>query len=180
MAKIPVEKKTGGWWMWLLALLALLLLGWMLAEVLDDEDDLDMATAEVETVEPVETEVDVGPITSLVVLASAPSWRDMLEREVQLTDLRVTRVVGDKTFYVVPQGMQNAEELLIVLDQVPTPGQPGIEGRYDVTAGQIMTIEGELRELDVDPVQEWQLTEAEAQTLSSDEIYVHADQLDIQ
>lgn len=185
MAHIPIEEKNRSSWLpWILGLAVLLLVGWGIAELVDEEiEEVEPYAAEIEAA-PIESDIDVGTpvdvITVANVITEADNQMDLAGRDVMLSDMRVTRVVGDKTFYVVPQGMQNAEELLIVLDQVPTPGQPGVEGRYDVTAGQIMTIEGELRELDVDPVEEWQLTEAEAQTLSSDEIYVHADQLDIQ
>ena len=115
MATIPVEKKAGApWWLWLLGLLLLALLIWFFFLRGDDDD-----VAVVDDVE------QVAPVASA---------------GLDLSDVYVTRVVGDNTFFVAPDEA-GIDETLVYLEEEATPGTD-TEGRYDVTEGQHLSIVG--------------------------------------
>lgn len=146
MAEIPVERKSGiPWWVWLL--LALIVLGLILWWASDDDE---IETAVVAPVAPV-TETAVapattdmaaaGPITDLTTILGAADRSMLVGRQVQLSNVQVQSVVGDRTFFVGPDANQT---VLVVLDEIPTPGTPGTEGRYDVTQGQVVNISGSM------------------------------------
>lgn len=168
MAEIPVEKKSGiPWWVWLL--LALLLVGLLLWWLLDDGDE-----AEYAAVAPVTTEAPLDPtmgatnetmmadgnaammaggataaggaITDAGTILNASDRSALVGRQVQLSDMRVVDVVGDRSFYVAPSAdAPENQRLFVVLNEMPTPGTPGTEGRYDVTEGQVVSIDGVFR-----------------------------------
>ncbi len=191
MAKIPVEKKSGtSWWAWILGLLVLLALIWLLAELFtgDDVDD-------VEPVGQVEQPVDQQPgqpaaatglITSVATLLDAPDREALAGREVQLSNLRVTSVVGDSTFYVTPDdavtsdGAETTRRFFVALDEeVPSPPQD-VEGRYDVTEGQLISLSGTVREIMTTDPGTWGITGADAEQMMDDAIYLRAQQLTIE
>ena len=125
MANIPVEKKAGTpWWLWLLGLLLLLALIFFLIEAFDDEPDGD----EVAVADPVET---VDPIVAPPVTETA----------LDLSDVYVTRVTGDRAFFVAPSE-GSTDETLVILDQNMSPDTPGIEGQVDVNEGQRLNLAG--------------------------------------
>ncbi|WP_420454106.1 hypothetical protein [Rubrivirga sp.] len=124
MANIPVER-TGGtpWWLWLLGLLLLGLLLWFLVDALsDDESEVDDAYVgdDVEVVD------DVAPIAA----------------GLDLSNLYVTRVTGDRTFFVAESDAPGAAETLVVLDQEASPDAAGIEGQVDINPGQRVSLTG--------------------------------------
>lgn len=121
MANIPVERAGGTpWWLWLLGLLLLGLLLWFLIGAFDDDDEV------VETVDPIET------VETPVVAVAA----------LDLSDLYVTRVTGDRTFFVAPSEAMASDETLVVLDQEASPGAGGIEGQVDINPGQRVSLTG--------------------------------------
>ena len=152
MANIPLERTETGtpWWVWLLGLLVLVGLVWFLIEAFGDgEDDEIVAEDPVEAVTP-------GPA-------------------LDLSDVYVTRVVGDNTFFVSPtEG--GSDETLVYLEEEPTPGQ-AIEGRYDVTEGQHLSINGEMMDVGGTDVTAWGLT-ADQAALVGDE-YIRATSLTV-
>ena len=127
MANIPVEKTSTGtpWWLWLLGALLLALLLWFLVSALGDDDDAVVATDPVETVEPMET-VETPPVVAT---------------GLDLSNLYVTRVTGDRTFYVAPSETDTANETLVILDQVASD-DPGVEGQVDINQGQRVSLAG--------------------------------------
>ncbi len=149
MANIPVERtKTTPWWLWLLGLLLLAGLIWFLLEAFDDDDEIVDTTEEV-----VET-----PIAAAL----------------DLSDVWVTRVVGDNTFFVAPtEG--GTDETLVYLEEEPTPGD-ATEGRYDVTAGQHLAITGSMEATPAD-LTPWGLTADQAAMVGDQ--YVRATSLTI-
>jgi hypothetical protein len=123
MANIPVERDTSRpWWIWLLGLLLLALLIWLLVELLSDDDDAELAT--------------VDPVEEVTPVAPAP----VADAEMDLSNLYVTRVTGDRTFYVSPSADNTTEEMLVVLDQNMSPDVGGIEGQVDINAGQMVDL----------------------------------------
>lgn len=156
MAEIPVKRESGGipWWVWaLLALLVLALLFWLFDS--DDETETmavdPVAPVAVAPLDPVAgntsamtaegTANATGPITDIATFANTGDLTGLVGREVQLSNVRVQEVVGDRSFWVGPSADQRA---FVVLNEVPTPGTP-TEGRYDVTAGQTINVNGQVR-----------------------------------
>jgi hypothetical protein len=189
MAKIPVEKDAGGggWWKWLLGLLLLALIIWMLWSLFDDDDiDVDAATeADLESVEPTETDQQLETlITDLTTLRAADDRRALVGREVRLTGLHVREVIGDSVFYISPD--QNApiepdnRVLIAGLDEVIPASPPDVEGRYDITEGQTVTLFGSIRAIQQENPNAWGVTAQEAEEmLQEDQIYVRAQRLEV-
>ena len=130
MADIPVEPTRTGtpWWLWLLGLLLLAGLLWFLLEAFDDDDDVAVAddVEVVDDVDVIDDDVSVaGPVT-------AGAAMDM-------SNLYVTRVPGDRTFFVAPTA-GSSDETLVILDQTASPGAPGIEGQVDINPGQTVDL----------------------------------------
>ena len=147
MAEIPVHKKEGGipWWVWLiLALIIAALLWWLFA----DHDRNEVVTPPVATTEPVQPLAtnDVGPITTIATLMSAP-LSTMVGREVVLTGVPVESLEGDQAFYI---GDSPTNRALVVFNEQPTPNQAK-EGNVDVNPGSMVTLRGTVREAGATP-----------------------------
>lgn len=185
MAKIPVEKKSSSSWLpWVLGLLALLLLIWLFFEVFVDEEDEIENEPTTEQVEPRDTEATGaaaagaagGTITSAAMILDAEDPASLAGREVQLSGMRVESVLGDSAFYATPQN--DDRRFLVALNEVtPTP-QDETEGRYDVTEGQVLDMEGGIRELTRE-ADAWGLSAEEANQMQDDAIYIRAQSLTI-
>ncbi|MGB3541700.1 hypothetical protein [Rubrivirga sp.] len=152
MANIPVERTASSppWWLWLLGLLLLGLIGWLIASALGDDDEV------------VEDPVEV--VDEPVAAAG-----------LDLSDVYVTRVVGDNTFFVAPTA-DGDDETLVYLEEEPTPGD-AVEGRYDVTEGQRISIDGEILPVGDIDVSEWGLTPDQVALV--DDEYVRATSLTV-
>lgn len=135
MAEIPVSRKGGiPWWAWaLLAVLAVVLLIWLLSSTNDDREGA------VALREPAVLAATEAPATTIAAVMTAEPGR-----EVALESVRVQEVLGDRGFLVGPSANQS---VLVVLDEQPTPATP-TEGRYDVTAGQLVDVNGVVRSVE--------------------------------
>lgn len=137
MANIPVERTSTGVppWLWLVGALLLGLLAWFLIETFGDNEEGEIAEDNTEVVAP-------------------PVVADM-----DLSDVYVTRVVGDNTFFVAstPGG---SDERLVYLEEEAEAGN-GAEGRYDVTEGQHLSITGSMEPTPAD-ITPWGLTDEQA------------------
>ncbi|MDT0632250.1 hypothetical protein RQM47_06965 [Rubrivirga sp. S365] len=121
MANIPVEHKSGTpWWLWLLGLLLLLALIFFLINAFDDDEEAVAVVDPVETVDPVVT----PPVTEVAL---------------DLANVYVTRVPGDRTFFVAPSESETGNETLVILDEEPSSA-PGIEGQVDINEGQYVDL----------------------------------------
>lgn len=174
MAEIPVQQKSGArWWVW--ALLALLVIG-LLVWLLSDNDEADVAVVDpaAQVVAPVGTIVPpaTGPITDLATILGTADMGTLVGRQVRLSNVTVQDVVGDRGFWVGPDANQRA---FVVLNEVPTPGKPGVEGRYDVTAGQVINVNGLIRHTS-DPAFGGQPIEG---LPAGQQAVIHAESLDI-
>ncbi len=181
MADIPVEKKSGTpWWLWLLGLLVLAALIWLLIGLFnDDEDEADVDlgddTNQVDPA-PVEDVAAAGLITSVATITEADDPVSLAGRQVQLSDMRVSSVLGDSAFYATPEG--DDRRFLIALNEVIPSGPDDVEGRYDVTEGQLVDVDGAIRELTRE-ADTWGLTSQQAQEMQNDAIYIRAQSLNI-
>ena len=150
MANIPVERTDTGVppWLWLVGLLLLGLLAWFLFETLGDDDE--------EIVD--DTEVVAEPIADAF----------------DMSDVYVTSVVGDNTFFVAetPDG---TDQRLVYLEEEAEAGN-GVEGRYDVTEGQHLAITGTMEPTPAD-LSPWGLTNEQAGMVG--EQYIRATSLTV-
>lgn len=116
MAHIPVQKKekSGLGWLLPVVLLALLAIGavWLITSMTGDDVDATAETAVVADSGEAKVDVDVVDAPSAVVLPATAtvtskdiadtSLEELAGRDVSIKGMKVTRVVGDKSFYVVP------------------------------------------------------------------------------
>ena len=156
MANIPVEHKSGTpWWLWLLGLLLLLALIFFLINAFSDDDE------EVAVIDPVE---EADPIVAPPVTATA----------LDLSNVYVTRVTGDRTFFVAPtEG--STDETLVILDQTASDA-PGIEGQVDINPGQRVSLTGgRLEPLGDMSLPGMGLTDADATAIGPDDDVIRVD-----
>lgn len=126
MANIPVERTSGTpWWLLLLGVLLLGLLLWFLIGAFSSDDEV----AVVDEVD--ETEVVSAGVADPVAVTA-----------LDMSNLYVTRVTGDRTFFVAPSEDQAGMETLVILDQNASPGAPGVEGQVDINPGQRVSLTG--------------------------------------
>lgn len=130
MAKIPVEKKQQASWIWwLLGLLLLAGITWALFEVLDGEEDLDVAESEeVEPIPPSSTsefeDVDIGTILA--------NPREYIGEPFPSMEVTVSSVPTDRGFWISAHG----DSLFALIIDVP-------EDQFkDINRGQTLLIEG--------------------------------------
>jgi hypothetical protein len=163
MANIPVERDTGRpWWIWLLGLLLLALLIWLIAELLSGEPDAD---DELLVDDPVEEVTPVAPV----------------ETGMDLSDVYVTRVTGDRTFYVAPSETQTDMETLVILDQAMSPGAPGIEGQVDINDGQRVDLsDGRMEPLGDEDLLDQELTDTEMNAMTATTEVIRIDGGDVE
>ena len=152
MANIPVEKTGTNWLPWLLGLLALALIGFFIFLAADDPDNDDDAVV-AEDVTPAVVDTDDG---------------------IDMSDLYVTQVVGDNTFFVSEEPDGGLDHL-VYLEEEPTPGD-ATEGRYDVTDGQHISITGSMEDTPAD-LTPWGLTADQADAVGDD--YIRATSLTV-
>ena len=178
MARIPVEKRDAGfpWWGWILALLIAVGAIWLIAELLDNDAEIEP----VETAAVYEADRNVEDITAFNVIAEPANAGALAGRQVTLQNMKVTSVVGDLAFYAEPADASNDEDVLIVLNEDATPGA-AVEGRYDVTEGQQIAIRGSIAEMSPAMAQRLDTVQPqEAQRAQDDRLYILARSLDIQ
>ena len=174
MANIPVEKTSSGaaWLPWLLGLLALLALGWLVFALIDDPD-VDDADEVAVVDDNMDDDVDVIDDDDDVMVAGAGAFAD-------LSNLYVTRVSGDRTFYVSPRE-GGSDEMLVILDQNMSPDAPGIEGQVDINPGQIVDLsDGDREMFGDDDVLELGLDDDDANALTADTEVIRIDGGDVE
>lgn len=116
------------------------------------------------------------PLTDIDLIIAAPDQATFVGDEVQLQTVQVQRVVGDVAFWVGPE--EQDQQLLVILDEVPTPGTP-TEGRYDINPGQTITIFGDVHRFPgvQEAQQQWNVTDDAL--LADQEIYLEAERVEI-
>lgn len=124
MANIPVEKKSGLGWLWLILglLLAALILWWLLS---DGDDDVEQPV----TTDPVVQTTDTAAVGTAGALAVGETF--------SIQNARVTELTGDMSFRVD----DNGTERFVVFNQTPTPNMAQ-EGEFDINPGQLVNLSG--------------------------------------
>lgn len=175
MANIPVEKKGGTpWWLWLL--LALLALGILVAILWVADPFGEQAAGGGDVPQTTERTAPGaapgGAVAQEVPIGEPERLASMVGQSVQLNDVRVQDVIGDRVFWVGPSQDQR---LFVRLEEQQTANQP-VEGRVDVNTGQTVSLEGELRQLpSADQMRsQWNLDQNAVQALQGQQVYLHA------
>jgi hypothetical protein len=172
MAEIAVEKKGGmNWLIWLLLAAAIvLLLWWLFAGTSREATDITGERGRIAD--------QTGPILDASMLFNVTDASQFAGREVELQNARVLSVTGDKNFWI---GEAEGRQVLVRLDEQPSPGRPAVEGRYDVNPGQTVNVYGEVREFPgwSAAQSEWNLDPTLQSNFENQKIYVHANRLDI-
>ncbi len=146
MANIPVERTSAGvpWWTWLLGALLLGLLALFLFGAFDDDDDT--VVADTDRVEVVTDDADRVAVVdepddvNAADVDAAGSLDRVAVTALDMSNLYVTRVTGDKTFFVAADANSTGNETLVILNEKESPDVPGIEGQVDVNPGQRLSL----------------------------------------
>jgi len=114
-------------------------------------------------------------LTDLVVVVTTPARETLAGRRVQFNNVKVQSVVADRGFWIGPSASQR---LFVVLNEERSPNSP-TEGRVDVNPGQTVSISGTLRKLPMPQAaqQQWGLSAADSAAVQKEQIYLHADQV---
>lgn len=161
MAQIPIEERkrhSGGSniWKWLLALVVVGLLVWLVASLVDTGPEDDLAALDdsdqIETLDgdtydedgaigtreqgqmddDVMSQPTTGPVNSIATLENGTSPQQMAGADVQLTDVRIERVLSDGAFLVsaTTQSATPDEQMGMEQDRM-TDSEMGMERRMD-------------------------------------------------
>jgi len=199
MTEIPVEKKSGSsWWMWLVGLLALLAVIWFVwqmsdrgrqpvstndpAAVTGPATTAPMATPGTSAEPSATTGTDTtaaggtpagGQITDAGAFASTGDKMSLVGREAVLSNVRVVRVVGPKSFTLA----SGSEEIVVMIDE-SLARAVGTQGRID--PGNTINLKGNFQRLQQEEVSNISdnrfrdLTEQERETLKKTQVYLLA------
>lgn len=117
------------------------------------------------------------PITDVTVITNPTDTQSILNRSVQLTNVNVQRVVGDRTFWI---GQPNGQAVFVVL--APPLDAGSAENKVVIKPGQTVNLTGVLKPLPTveQAQQEWSLSPTEAQTLKNQALYLQAERVQFQ
>ena len=111
------------------------------------------------------------PITDVAVITNTSDRQTILNRQVQLTNVTVQSVNGDRTFWI---GQPNGQPVFVVLE---TPLDAGsAENKIVIKPGQTLNLTGILKPLPTgqQAQQQWGLSPQEAKTLQTQALYLQA------
>ncbi len=115
------------------------------------------------------------PLFDMLAIVNTPAQAPLIGRPVVFQNVRVQSVPGDRAFWVGPSAGQ---QVLVVLDEVGTPGTP-TEGRYDINPGQDITIFGQVRPFPGATAAQQNWGVANDALLGQQQVYIHADRIEI-
>lgn len=114
------------------------------------------------------------PITDVTVITNTSDRQSILNRQFQLTNVKVKNVNGDRTFWI---GQPNGQPVFVVLD---TPLDAGsAENKIVIKPGQTLNLTGVLKPLPTgqQAQQQWGLSPQEAKTLQTQALYLQAEKV---
>lgn len=120
-----------------------------------------------------------GSVKTVEAMLTTPT-QALITKPVELDRVKVIEVVGDKGFYVKPMTGDVSKSVFVRLDQQATPSREGIEGRYDVNAGDIIQISGTIKAVkSEESIMEMDsmIERDELDKYADDRVYIHADKL---
>ena len=120
-----------------------------------------------------------GPVRNLAVFYNAENPETLVGRRVRLENVDVLSVTGDRDFWI---GDREGRQVLVILDEVPTPNQPLVEGRYDVNPGQkISVLDAEVKRFPgwEEARSRWNLDSNLRSNFEKQRVYIEADKLNI-
>ncbi len=110
------------------------------------------------------------PITDVVLIITTPDRPSLIGKRVQLTDVKIQSVVGDRGFWIG----SGKQRLFARLDEKLDKGTA--EWDVDVNAGQTRTITGVIEKLpSMDEIQRWGLSPQEAAALKDQQVYLRVE-----
>jgi len=123
---------------------------------------------------PAQTVIVREPITDLAIVGTTPDKQLLLNKRVEVTNIKAQTVNGDRTFWV---GAGNNQQLFVVLDPVLDAGSA--ENKVVVKPGQALNLTGVIKPMpsSQQAQTQWGLSAAEAQQLSNQTIYLQADRI---
>lgn len=117
-------------------------------------------------------------ITELSRLQNPDNPDQLVANEVDLTNVMVESVIGDKTFLIQPLNAGgDAAQVLVKLTQAETPQAP-TEGVVDINPGMTANVKGTVQKLDEQMMNELQLSEQDRQKLEGKELFIRATQVE--
>lgn len=194
MANIPVER-TGSsfpWWLVLLGLVALGAIVWFATRSTTDDTDRTAVTQTTDdaivsdpgfisdegrttTTAPGATN---GVMTNPARLVDVPATRDPAGREVRFDNMRVEVAYSDSVFYATHADGPPGTRFFVVLGN-PAPSPSPFTPPATLDIGEVVTIEGVVREPSRDDLQRWDIAPAERDRLMRlEDYYVAARRVD--
>lgn len=115
------------------------------------------------------------PIRDIIIVVAAPDRLPLIGRRVELENVPVQSVVGDKGFWVGPD---KERQLFVALDESETRGP---DARVKVRPGQTVTVAGEIKKVPSmeEARKRWELGEANSATLETERVYLAADRVEL-
>lgn len=193
MAEIPVARKSGGlpWWLLLLALLGLLLLAALLmrgcnsAGVVNTNDNANVAvgtgnTASGNTNNARNTSnINVSGVgsssganvTDVNIFGSTADKQSLVNRRVDLTNVRVARVLSDRVFTVT----SGSDEMFVMLDENLDSGG-GREQQIRIRSGQLVNLGGTFQRVpsaETRDERQRDLNARELAQMANQQVYLH-------
>ena len=159
MAEIPIEKKSGLGWLWiLLGLLVLGLILWLLFGGNDNDD-----------VEPVTDTAVVSQVDDMAGTTAVAAGALTAGEAFNISNARVTQVNDDMGFMVD----DNCTQRFVVFTEARTPGD-STEGQFDINTGQLVNLRGTVMNAD-QPLPEGVVATIPAGTTQ----YLYADAMEV-
>ena len=170
-----VGKKTN-WPLLIVGLLVLALLGYMLWEAANGGHHADDGHGHNEQQEQQGQSGDTS-VRDIAGIYAVPNATDLHNQNLELEEVTVASVVSDRLFYV--QQGNAGQRLLVHLGDNLDAG--GTEQRVQVMAGQRLTLSGELKDVSQQNIEVGDdYTEAEAQIVRTERVYLHANEMQTQ
>lgn len=183
------DKRTLWPWLLLAAIIAGLLI-WWLVESLDDDDDLVDADAPAvveETIDPVAPVAPVAPVDpvdpvdpaavgvilvgDVDVLAPDADLSALVGETVEADTVEVAAVVADEAFYV---GSEPGQTIMVRLPEFAGENAP--ESPFEIQEGEQVSFTGTLQEIDEELLSQLQLFEG-TPTVETGDFYVQVDEI---